>query len=90
MSIELRSSEPRPVLPPAPKPAGNYAAAVRVGNLLFIAGQFPIENGKPKYSSRVGTEHSRSGRLRRRATRRIERRNDNDQTKRNVCITKKT
>ena len=54
MSKELRL----PALPPAPAPAGNYCAAVRTGNLLFIAGQFPTENGAPKYCGRVGAELS--------------------------------
>jgi enamine deaminase RidA (YjgF/YER057c/UK114 family) len=43
-------------LPPAPKPAGNYSATVLAGNLLFISGQFPIENGVPAYTGRIGGE----------------------------------
>lgn len=58
MSIELRLQELGLTLPSAPKPAGNYSAAVRSGNLLFLSGQFPIENGKPRYSGRVGAELS--------------------------------
>jgi enamine deaminase RidA (YjgF/YER057c/UK114 family) len=45
-------------LPSAPKPVGNYIAALRAGNLLFLSGQFPIENGAPKYLGRVGAELS--------------------------------
>jgi enamine deaminase RidA (YjgF/YER057c/UK114 family) len=45
-------------LPPAPKPAGKYSAAVRAGNLLFLSGQFPVSNGASKYSGRIGAELS--------------------------------
>ena len=58
MSIEHRSPRLHPALPSPPKPVGNYVAAVRAGNLLYIAGQFPIENGTPKYCGRVGAELS--------------------------------
>jgi enamine deaminase RidA (YjgF/YER057c/UK114 family) len=43
-------------LPDAPKPAGNYRAWVRTGNLLFLSGQFPIFNGQFQYPGRVGAE----------------------------------
>jgi enamine deaminase RidA (YjgF/YER057c/UK114 family) len=51
-------TNPPLTLPPAPKPAGNYSAAVRIGNLLFLSGQFSVENGQRKYSGRVGAELS--------------------------------
>lgn len=41
-------------LPPPPQPAGNYVPAVRVGNLLYISGMLPIENGKLRYEGPVG------------------------------------
>jgi enamine deaminase RidA (YjgF/YER057c/UK114 family) len=44
------------VLPTAPKPAGNYSAFVRAGNLLFLSGQFPIHNGSGAIKGRVGVE----------------------------------
>jgi enamine deaminase RidA (YjgF/YER057c/UK114 family) len=43
-------------LPSPSRPAGNYVAFVETGNLLFISGQFPIENGTPRYTGRVGAE----------------------------------
>jgi enamine deaminase RidA (YjgF/YER057c/UK114 family) len=43
-------------LPPAPGPAGNYSAVVQAGNLLFLSGQFPIQDGVPRYLGRVGAE----------------------------------
>jgi enamine deaminase RidA (YjgF/YER057c/UK114 family) len=54
--IELKLRELGLELPPAPRPAGNYVAATCVGNLLFLSGQFPIENGVARYTGRVGAE----------------------------------
>ena len=39
-----------------PRPAGNYAATIEHHGLLFIAAQLPIENGKLRYTGRVGAE----------------------------------
>jgi enamine deaminase RidA (YjgF/YER057c/UK114 family) len=58
MGIDLRLQEPGLALPSAPKPAGNYSAAVRTGNLLFISAQFPVENGVQRYAGRIGAELS--------------------------------
>ena len=58
MSIESRFAELGLELPSAPKPAGNYAETVRVGSLLFVSGQFPIENGAGRYVGRVGAQLS--------------------------------
>jgi enamine deaminase RidA (YjgF/YER057c/UK114 family) len=58
MSIESRLAELGLHIPAAPKPAGNYSAAVRAGNLLFVSAQLPIENGAPRYTGRVGAELS--------------------------------
>jgi enamine deaminase RidA (YjgF/YER057c/UK114 family) len=60
MSVESRFAELGLELPPAPKPAGNYVATVRAGSLLFVSGQFPIENGVARYVGRVGAELSES------------------------------
>jgi len=56
MNVELRIEELGLELPAPPKPAGNYSAAVRAENLLFISAQLPIENGEPRYLGRVGAE----------------------------------
>lgn len=45
------------VLPEAPIPAGNYIPAVKTGNLLFISGQIPLENGKVTYTGKVSDEN---------------------------------
>ncbi len=58
MSIESQLLDLGLELPPAPKPAGNYAATVRAGSFLFVSGQFPIANGKRRYVGRVGAELS--------------------------------
>lgn len=39
-------SEIEALLPPVPKPGGNYVHAVRTGNLLFLAGKGPTAKGK--------------------------------------------
>lgn len=56
MNIELRLQELGLTLPSAPKPVGNYSAIVRSGNLLFLSGQFPIENGQLRYTGQVGAD----------------------------------
>ena len=58
MIVEIQLEKMGLVLPPAPQPAGNYQAAIRSGNLLFLSGQFPIENGQLRYTGRVGAELS--------------------------------
>lgn len=45
-------------MPNPPKPVGNYQPWIRAGNLLYLSGQFPIENGVPRYAGRVGAELS--------------------------------
>ncbi|HUT05305.1 MAG TPA: RidA family protein [Nitrosopumilaceae archaeon] len=44
-------------LPSPPIPAGSYVPAVRTGNLLYISGQIPIENGKVAYTGKVSDEN---------------------------------
>ncbi len=43
-------------LPPVPKPQGAYVPAVRSGNLVFVAGQLPIREGKLTCAGKVGGE----------------------------------
>jgi enamine deaminase RidA (YjgF/YER057c/UK114 family) len=45
-------------LPPAPKPLASYVPAVRTGNLVFLAGQGPLADGKPTVTGKVGAELS--------------------------------
>lgn len=41
-------------LPAAVAPAANYVPTVRSGNLLFIAGQVPVKDGKPEFVGKLG------------------------------------
>ena len=56
MSIEERLKELGIELPAAPEPAGNYQPWILSGKLLFLSGQFPIENGELRYTGQVGAE----------------------------------
>ena len=40
-------------LPNPPIPAGSYIPAIKTGNLLFISGQIPMENGKVLFTGKV-------------------------------------
>ena len=40
-------------LPNPPTPAGSYVPAVKTGNLLFISGQIPMEEGKVMFTGKV-------------------------------------
>ncbi len=42
------------VLPPAPKPLGNYVEVAQAGALLFVSGTLPLENGKLAVTGRLG------------------------------------
>jgi len=45
-------------LPERPRPLGDYAPAVEVGNLLFVGGMLPVKDGAPAFVGRVGQELS--------------------------------
>jgi enamine deaminase RidA (YjgF/YER057c/UK114 family) len=40
-------------LPTPPTPAGSYVPAIKTGNLLFISGQIPMEDGKILFTGKV-------------------------------------
>lgn len=44
------------VIPTPGEAAGNYVSFVRTGNLVFLSGQVPIENGVRKFIGKVGRE----------------------------------
>ena len=44
-------------LPIPPTPAGSYIPAVKTGNLLFISGQIPMENGKVVFTGKVSNDN---------------------------------
>ena len=56
--IEERLKELGIVLPIPPKPAGSYIPVVVIGNLVFVSGQIPMENGKLKYQGKVENDQS--------------------------------
>lgn len=56
MKPEQKLAELGLALPKPSRPAGSYVPFVEAGNLLFISGQFPMENGTPRYVGRVGGE----------------------------------
>ena len=45
-------------LPTPPKPAGSYIPVVVSGNLVFVSGQIPMEDGKLKYQGKVESDQS--------------------------------
>jgi enamine deaminase RidA (YjgF/YER057c/UK114 family) len=43
-------------LPPAAAPVASYVPVSVAGNLAFVAGQVPLEDGKPMVTGRLGAE----------------------------------
>lgn len=56
MSAEQKLKELGLILPQPPKPVANYVPAVKTGNLLFISGHGPYDDGNTKISGKVGRE----------------------------------
>ena len=54
--IETRLKELGIALPPAPAPAANYVPWVVSQNMAFIAGQIPMQDGKPSFIGKLGRE----------------------------------
>lgn len=54
--IAKRLEELKITLPDTPAPAGNYVPVVRTGDLLFVAGQIPLESGKPRFVGKLGRD----------------------------------
>ncbi|MBT8243319.1 MAG: RidA family protein [Nitrosopumilus sp.] len=44
-------------LPNPPTPAGSYVPAIKTGNLLFISGQIPMEEGKVIFTGKVSNDN---------------------------------
>ena len=55
--IEEKLEELGIKLPNPPTPAGSYVPVVRTGNLLYISGQIPMENGKVVFTGKVSNEN---------------------------------
>ena len=58
MNATSRLAELGIELPPVVKPAGAYVPAVRTGNLVYTAGQVPIQSGTLSRTGKVGAEVS--------------------------------
>jgi len=56
MSAEQKLNELGLTLPQPPKPEATYVPAVKTGNLLFVSGHGPYNDGKAKISGKVGRE----------------------------------
>jgi enamine deaminase RidA (YjgF/YER057c/UK114 family) len=56
MGAEQKLKELGLILPPPPKPMANYVPTVKTGNLLFVSGHGPYDDGKTKISGKVGQE----------------------------------
>ena len=56
--IDARLQELGLKLPAAPSPAANYVPFVQSGNLVFIAGQIPVEDGQLRYTGLAGADVS--------------------------------
>lgn len=55
--IEEKLEEVGIKLPIPPTPAGSYIPVARYGNLLFISGQIPMEEGKVVFIGKVSDEN---------------------------------
>jgi enamine deaminase RidA (YjgF/YER057c/UK114 family) len=56
VGAEARLKEKGLLLPQQPKPVANYVPTVRVGNLLFVSGHGPFNDGKIKMAGKLGRD----------------------------------
>ncbi len=56
MNAERKLKEMGIVLPEIPKPVANYVRTVRTGNLLFVSGHGPYNDGKTLLAGKLGKE----------------------------------
>ena len=55
-TIEKKLESLRIIIPSAPVPAANYVPCIISGNLAFVAGQIPFQDGKIIYTGKVGKD----------------------------------
>lgn len=58
MNVEKRLQEKGYILPVSTPPIASYVNGRITGSLLFISGKLPLENGKVKYTGKVGRDLS--------------------------------
>ena len=56
MKTEKRLTDLGITLPEAPNPVANYVRAVKTGNLLFVSGHGPYNDGQTMLSGKLGKE----------------------------------
>lgn len=56
MTIEARIKELGLVLPEPPQPVASYVPGIVSGNLVFVSGQLPTQNGALTYAGKVGKD----------------------------------
>jgi len=56
MEVEKRLAMMNLKMPPAPTPVGAYVPAVSCGNIVYLAGQIPVREGKPVVVCRLGAD----------------------------------
>jgi enamine deaminase RidA (YjgF/YER057c/UK114 family) len=56
MNVSVRLGQLGVVLPQVVAPLASYVPAVRTGNLVYTAGQLPLEDGKLAHTGKVGAE----------------------------------
>lgn len=56
MGYEEKLKELGLELPQAPKPVATYVPAVRAGELLFLSGVLPMQNGQLAFTGKLGRE----------------------------------
>ena len=56
MNVEQKIKELGLSLPQPAKPVANYVPAVKIGNLIFVSGHGPYNDGETKTSGKVGRE----------------------------------
>jgi enamine deaminase RidA (YjgF/YER057c/UK114 family) len=54
--IEKRIESLKLSIPAAPQPQGSYVPAVRSGNLVFVAGQLPMREGRLVHKGKLGRD----------------------------------
>lgn len=54
--IEKRIAGLKLAIPAAPQPQGSYVPAVRSGNLVFVAGQLPMRDGRLVHKGKLGRD----------------------------------